>query len=142
MAIRRRRFTTSEIVLFVAFVVALCGLGFVAYKESQVTPAFTIVQRQVSLSAEGIGVFIWRVRGGLLAGIEDRETEFSLNPPTAAQLVSLNGQGVGSTTGRAATDRAGRIVAVVRVVSQGPIALTGTDLRSSKSVAAAFWGAP
>jgi hypothetical protein len=134
-----RRLTKRELFVFLVFLVVLTGFGFVAYLESDVTPAWVTAQERMSLSADGIGIFIWKARGGFWAEVANRRTVFDVGPSTKAQIVSLNGRPVGKASGTETTDRSGRVVVVIKAEAEGPITLKGIDLRTGKSATAVRW---
>lgn len=134
-----RRLTKRELFIFVVFLVLSAGFGFVAYLESDVTPVWVTTQERISLSADGIGIFIWKARGGFWATVANRRTIFDVSPGLQARIVSLNGRPVGKASGTETTDRSGRVVVVVKAEAEGPISLKGIDLRSGKSATAVRW---
>lgn len=138
MAVTSRLTISKTTVLLVSFLV-LGGLAVVTYVERQVTTVFASPQQNISLSADGLGVFIWQVQGGFLTSIADRAATFALNPSTDAEIVSLNGRQVRAVSATARTDRSGRVVVLVKLRREGPIELKGTDLRSKKSAVAVRW---
>ncbi|MBI2359103.1 MAG: hypothetical protein HYV04_09400 [Deltaproteobacteria bacterium] len=134
-----RRLTKREFFILVVLFVVLAGLGFIAYFQSGVTPGWVTAQERISLSAEGIGVYVWQVRRGLWADAANRRTVFDVSPMTRAKIVSLNGRPVGKASGTETTDRSGRVVVVIKVEAEGPIAVRGVDLRTGKSATAVRW---
>lgn len=134
-----RRLTGRELIIGAVFVIVLASVGFVSYLESEVTPVWKAAPERISLGADGLGVFIWKVEGGLWTRTADRKGVFDISPGAIAQIVSLNGNPVGKASGIESTDRSGRVVVVVKVSSEGPVQLRGVDLRSGKSATAVRW---
>lgn len=134
-----RRLSSRELAILLVLVVSLGGLGFFASLESEVTPVWSTAQEKISLSADGLGIFMWKIEGGFWAKVAERKSVFDVSPSTHAQIVSLNGQPVGGASGIGVTDRSGRVVVVLKVASEGPIQIKGTDLRTGKSATAVRW---
>ncbi|MBI2091163.1 MAG: hypothetical protein HYT78_20895 [Deltaproteobacteria bacterium] len=134
-----RRLTKRELFIFVVFLVLSAGFGFVAFLESDVTPVWVTTQARISLSADGIGIFIWKAQGGFWADVANRRTVFDVSPGLQARIVSLNGRPVGKASGTETTDRSGRIVVVIKAEAEGPVTLKGVDLRTAKSATAVRW---
>ncbi|MBI2997360.1 MAG: hypothetical protein HYY46_02705 [Deltaproteobacteria bacterium] len=134
-----RRLTERELVIGLVFMIVLASLGLVAYLESEVTPVWKAAPERISLGADGLGVFIWKVEGGFWTRVAGRKGVFDISPSAIAQIVSLNGNPVGKASGIEPSDRSGRVVVVVRVSSEGPVQLRGVDLRSGRSVTAVRW---
>lgn len=134
-----RPLKSRELAILMVLVASLGGLGVFAYLESEVTPVWATAQERISLSADGLGVFIWKVEGGFWVSVVQRKIVFDVSPSTRAQIVSLNGQPVGGVSGIGLTDRSGRVVVVVKVGSEGPVQIKGTDLRTGKSATAVRW---
>jgi len=133
------RMTRGELFMLVAFVVVLGGVGFIAYMESQLTLSLSRTFPRISLSADGLGVFVYTIEGGYLAGVRNRPTSFTLKPTKNVQIVSLNGRPIGGTSGTELTNRWGRVVVVAKVAIEGPITLTAVDIRTGRSVTISQW---
>jgi hypothetical protein len=129
-----RRLTRRELFILVILIVVLSALGTFIYLESDVTPSWVASQERISLAADGQGIFVWRVEGGLWADVTNRNAAFDVTPTPTARIVSLNGKPVGAPSGIETTDRSGRIVVVVKAEAEGPITVKGRDLKTGKSI--------